>query len=75
MDAGVRVSVDMRNEKIGYKIREAQLEKTPYMLIIGDRERDEETVSVRSRKEGDLGQVPKADFIDSIVKEIRERRK
>ncbi|MBE7027694.1 MAG: threonine--tRNA ligase [Ruminococcaceae bacterium] len=75
MDAGVRVSVDMRNEKIGYKIREAQLEKTPYMLIIGDRERDEGAVSVRSRKEGDLGQVSKNDFIESIVKEIRERRK
>ena len=75
MDAGVRVEADLRNEKIGYKIREAQLEKTPYMLIIGDRERDEEAVSVRSRKEGDLGQVPKNEFIDAIVKEIRERRK
>ncbi len=75
MDAGVRVEADLRNEKIGYKIREAQLEKTPYMLIIGDRERDEAAVSVRSRKEGDLGQVPKNEFIDAIVKEIRERRK
>ncbi len=75
MEAGVKVEVDLRNEKIGYKIREAQLEKTPYMLIIGDRERDENTVSVRSRKEGDLGQVSKDEFIASVVAEIKERRK
>ena len=75
MDAGVKVEVDLRNEKIGYKIREAQLEKTPYMLIIGDRERDENAVSVRSRKEGDLGQVAKEEFIKNIVAEIKERRK
>ncbi|MBR2500473.1 MAG: threonine--tRNA ligase [Clostridia bacterium] len=75
MEAGVKVEVDLRNEKIGYKIREAQLEKTPYMLIIGDRERDENAVSVRSRKEGDLGQVPKDEFIASITAEIKERRK
>lgn len=75
MEAGVRVEADLRNEKIGYKIREAQLEKIPYMLIIGDRERDENAVSVRSRKEGDLGQVTKDEFITSIVAEIKERRK
>ena len=75
MEAGVKVEVDLRNEKIGYKIREAQLEKTPYMLIIGDRERDENAVSVRSRKDGDLGQESKDEFIASIVAEIKERRK
>jgi len=49
------VEADLRNEKIGYKIREAQLEKVPYMLVIGDKEMENRTVAVRSRKDGDLG--------------------
>ena len=53
--AGIRVETDTRNEKIGYKIREAQLEKLPYMLIIGDKEKEEGTVSVRMREKGDIG--------------------
>jgi len=54
-EKGVRVEADLRNEKIGYKIREAQLEKVPYMLVIGDKEMENRTVAVRSRKDGDLG--------------------
>ncbi len=70
---GVLVEVDDRNEKIGYKIREAQLEKVPYMLIVGEKEVEAGAVSVRSRKAGDLGQVSKEDFIENITKEIREK--
>ncbi|NLN64530.1 MAG: threonine--tRNA ligase [Clostridiaceae bacterium] len=67
---GVRVEVDNRNEKIGYKIREAQLEKVPYMLVIGDRERENNLVAVRSRKEGDLGAIDVDTFIQKLVDEI-----
>jgi len=70
---GVMVEVDDRNEKIGYKIREAQLEKVPYMLIVGEKEIEAGAVAVRSRKNGDLGQVSKEDFINNITKEIREK--
>ena len=70
---GVLVEVDDRNEKIGYKIREAQLEKVPYMLIVGEKEVEAGAVAVRSRKMGDLGQVSKEDFIADITKEIREK--
>ncbi len=70
---GVLVEVDDRNEKIGYKIREAQLEKVPYMLIVGEKEVEANAVAVRSRKEGDLGQISKEDFIANITKEIREK--
>lgn len=67
---GVRVEVDTRNEKIGYKIREAQLEKIPYMLIIGDKEMDNGQVAVRSRKEGDLGAMDVEAFIQKLTEEI-----
>jgi len=66
----VRVELDDRNEKIGYKIREAQLEKVPYMLVIGDKEVDANTVSVRSRKEGDIGAIKVEEFISKIKYEI-----
>ncbi len=72
---GIRVEVDDREEKIGYKIREAQLEKTPYMLIIGDKEIENNAVGVRSRKEGDLGQKPLTEFIQAINEEIQEKRR
>ena len=62
-DEGMRVSVDARNEKIGYKIRAAQLEKIPYMLVIGEKEMNEGTVAVRSRKTGDMGTMPVDEFI------------
>ena len=67
---GIRVERDMRNEKIGFKIREAQLQKVPYMLIIGDKEVENGVVAVRSRKGGDLGTMPLADFIRRINEEI-----
>ncbi len=74
-DKGVKVEVDTRNEKIGYKIREAQMEKIPYMLVIGDKEMENNAVSVRSRKEGDLGAMTAEQFVDKIVEEIRTRAK
>lgn len=67
---GIRVEMDARNEKIGYKIREAQLEKVPYMIIIGDKEVESETLSVRSRDKGDLGSAKIEDFIAEIVKNV-----
>ena len=72
-EAGIRVDLDERNEKIGYKIREAQLQKIPYMLIIGDKEVEEEKVGVRERKNGDLGQMTLDDFIVKITKEIEDK--
>ena len=71
--AGFRVELDARAEKIGYKIREAQLEKVPHMLIIGEKECDESLVSVRSRSEGDLGQMSLESFKDMIRKEVEDR--
>jgi len=67
--AGFRVQVDDRNEKTGFKIREAQLQKIPYMLIVGDREEEAGAVAVRSRSEGDKGAVPLADLIESMRRE------
>ena len=69
----IDVSVDNRSEKIGFKIREARLAKVPYMLVVGQKEEEEGTVSVRSRYEGDEGQKPLADFIDAICREIRTK--
>ncbi|MCR5653649.1 MAG: threonine--tRNA ligase [Ruminococcus sp.] len=67
---GMRVEIDDRSEKIGYKIREAQLEKVPYMFVVGDKDIENNCVSVRHRKEGDLGSMPLDDFIAAAVKEI-----
>jgi threonyl-tRNA synthetase len=71
---GVRVEVDDRNEKIGYRIREAQLEKVPYMLVVGDNEVKNKTVSVRSRKEGDLGPKDLTQFVKSLLEEIKGKK-
>lgn len=71
---GMRVEVDGRSEKIGYKIREAQLEKVPYMFIIGDKDVEAQTVSVRHRKEGDLGAMKLEDFIKMAVEEINTKK-
>jgi len=71
--AGLRVELDDRQEKIGYKIREAQLQKVPYMLVVGDREAAEGTVSVRSRTGGDLGARPVADFVRAAADEVATR--
>lgn len=72
---GIRCEIDERNEKIGYKIREAQLEKVPYMLIIGAKEMEEGCVSVRSRKHLDEGAMTKAAFTEKILQEIRSLEK
>lgn len=70
---GIRCEVDVRNEKIGYKIREAQLEKVPYMIILGDKEKENEVVAVRSRNAGDLGTMTEKEFVDKLTKEITEK--
>ena len=67
---GFRVEVDDRNEKIGYKIREAQMQKIPYMLVVGDKEMEDKTVGVRNRKEGDLGAMKVEDFIVKLKEEV-----
>ena len=72
-EAGIRVEIDERSEKIGYKIREAQLQKPPYMLVIGDKEAEAQTVSVRHRKAGDLGTMSTVDFIDRVHEEVASR--
>lgn len=72
-EKGMRVEVDGRSEKIGYKIREAQLEKVPYMFIIGDKDIEAQTVSVRHRKEGDLGAMKLEQFIEMAVEEIETK--
>ena len=72
---GVRVDTDLRNEKIGYKIREAQMQKLPYMLVVGDKEAEAGTVSVRTRGGVDLGAMPVDEFIAKIKEEIKTRAK
>ena len=70
--AGIRCEMDQRDEKIGYKIRSAQMEKVPYMLIVGQKEEETGTVSVRSRDDGDLGSQELAAFIQKVVEEGKE---
>jgi threonyl-tRNA synthetase len=71
--AGLRAEVDARQEKIGYKIREAQLQKVPYMLVAGDREMQEGQIAVRSRSGGDLGAQPIDEFIRRAVTEVERK--
>ena len=71
--AGLRVELDDRVEKIGYKIREAQLQKVPYMLVVGDREVTEDQVSVRSRTAGDLGARSVTEFVRTALDEIARK--
>jgi threonyl-tRNA synthetase len=73
-DAGLRSEVDERQEKIGYKIREAQLQKVPYMLVVGDREARDGAVAVRSRAGGDLGSQPIDAFIAAAREEVEQKR-
>jgi len=70
---GVRAEVDLRNEKIGYKIREAQGQKIPYMLVVGDKEVENGTVSVRTRSGGDKGSIALDEFAEMITKQIKDR--
>lgn len=70
---GIRTELDLRNEKIGFKIRQAQQEKVPYMLVIGGKEAEDKMVAVRNRKEGDLGVMTLADAVAKIEEEIRTK--
>jgi threonyl-tRNA synthetase len=72
-DLDIRVELDIRNEKVGYKIREAQMQKIPYMLVVGDKEIENNEVAVRDRKEGDRGSMSLDEFISNIQKEIKEK--
>ena len=73
-DEEIRVELDDRQEKTGYKIREAQIQKIPYMLVVGDKEVESNTLSVRSRDDGDMGKFDVEDFITKIKKEISEKK-
>ncbi len=72
-EKGIRVELDSRNEKINYKIREAQAQKIPYMLVVGDKEADQKAVAVRHRAKGDLGAIPLAEFEEQLLEQIREK--
>ena len=72
---GIRVELDGRQEKIGYKIREAQLQKIPYMLILGEKEVGAKTVGVRSRKDGDIGAMEIEKFAQKVKKEVENYEK
>jgi threonyl-tRNA synthetase len=71
VDKGFRVQSDLRNEKVGYKIREHTLGKVPYLLVVGDREKDTGAVAVRTRSGEDLGSMPLPDFIERLETETR----
>lgn len=71
---GIRAKLDDRNEKLGYKIREAQVQKVPYMLVVGDKEMEEGTVTVRHRGEGDIGSMKVDEFVAKLQKEIEEKK-
>ena len=74
-DAGIdRVEVDDRSEKLGYKLREAQLEKVPYMLVAGDKDIENGVISVRSRKNGDMGAMTIDEFIKMATEEIETKK-
>lgn len=73
-DKDIRVEVDGRNEKIGYKIREGQMEKVPYLLVVGDKEAESAAVAVRKRGEGDLGSKPAEEFIATVLAEIASKK-
>jgi len=72
-EAGIRADVDLRDEKLGAKIRDAELQKIPYMLVVGPRDAEAGTVSVRRKGEGDLGAMPLAAFLDRIGRDVREK--
>lgn len=73
-EAGMRAEYDLRNEKVGFKIREAQMQKVPYMLVIGDKEVEQGVLAVRSRREGDLGAMTPEAFVQKLQKEIDEKQ-
>jgi threonyl-tRNA synthetase len=71
--AGIRVELDDRNEKIGYKIRDWELKKVPYMLVVGEKERSANTISVRQHKKGDLGAMGRDTFLAKILDTIQRK--
>lgn len=71
--SNVRVEIEEGNDTLGYKIRKAQMEKVPYTLVVGDKEMNGHTVSIRSRKNGDEGSLPVAVFVSNLIREIRDR--
>jgi len=73
-EQGIRVEVDDRSEKIGYKIREAEVEKVPYILLVGDKEIESRSVAVRKRGQGDVGAQNADEFIANLLKEIKEKQ-
>ena len=73
-DKGFRTELDERNEKIGYKIREAQLEKVPYMLVLGDKEQEAGEVAVRDRRDGKTTVMPLSEFIEKLAYEVETRQ-
>ncbi|MCL6459903.1 MAG: threonine--tRNA ligase, partial [Gorillibacterium sp.] len=73
LNAGIRVDADNRNEKLGYKIREAQLEKIPYMLVVGEKEAENNSLSVRKRGEGDIGSMSIDETVALILEDIKRK--
>ena len=71
---GIRVKIDLRNEKIGFKIREHSMQRIPYQVIIGDKELEEQTITVRTQKGEDLGSLSIDKFVEQIKQEIAERK-
>ena len=72
---GIRCEIDKRNETIGYKLRNAQLEKLPYMIVVGAKEVESYTIAVRSRKDGEKGAMSVDQFISELLLEIAEKRR
>ena len=70
-----RIEIDDRSEKLGFKLREAQLEKVPYMVVVGDKDVEANAVSVRSRKAGDMGSMSVDEFVDMIVDEVENKKR
>jgi threonyl-tRNA synthetase len=71
--AGLRVEANLKSEKIGAKIRDAQMQKVPFMLVLGDREMEQENVAVRERSQGDIGAMSVADFVEMARKLVEQR--
>ena len=75
VDNDIRVTLDRSNERLQKKIREAEVEKVPYMIVVGEKEASDESLSIRSKAKGDIGQFKMAEFIKTIKKEVSEKKK
>ena len=71
---GVRVKIDLRNEKIGFKIREHSMQRVPYLLVIGDKELENQTIAVRTQQGEDLGSLPISEFVERLKRQIADRK-